>query len=322
MDRPSPNLRQLEAFLAVADVANFRRAAEQLRISQPTLSHQIANLEEAIGARLFERSRAGTVPTAVARELIPNARRVIEEFRALIERAESFSHGPSGTYRLGVTPTLGPYLLPHILPTLHRRYASLRLSVREGAPRLLETGLGRGDHDVILTASPIEEQRLSMVPLFHEPLKLVLPADHPLAARERIERADLRGESVLSIDEHHHFHHQIATLCERLGAYVRRDYLGTTLDSVRHMVVMGMGIAFLPTCYIRSEIHRPSELRVTQLADEVIERTHVLAWRAGSPSAQLFREIADEIRGVVSRDTAGDLRVASITAAPADARSE
>jgi LysR family transcriptional regulator, hydrogen peroxide-inducible genes activator len=312
MERPSPTLRQIEAFLAVGELTNFRRAAEQLRISQPTLTHQIASLEAAVGVRLFERSRSGTVPTAAGRDLIPNARRVVEELRALIERAESFSRGPSGTYRLGVTPTLGPYLLPHILPTLHRRYSALRLSVREGAPRMLEAGLGRGEHDVILTTTPVEEPRLTIFPLFHELLKLVLPADHPLAGRERIECRDLRGESILTIEEHHHFHHQIVTLCERLGAHVRRDYLGTTLDTLRHMVVMGMGLAFLPTYYVRSEIHRPSELRVTQVADEVIERTHVLAWRASSPSAQLFREIAEEIRGVVARDGQGDLRVASI----------
>ena len=104
-----------------------------------------------------------------------------------------------------------------------------------------------------------------------------------------------------------HFHQQIEQLCARLGAQLRRDYEGTSLDTLRHMVVMGMGIAFLPALYIRSEIHRPSELHVTTLRGEVVERTHALAWRASSPARGLFREISDVIRGLVARDLGDDL---------------
>jgi LysR family hydrogen peroxide-inducible transcriptional activator len=302
-----PSVRQVEYFIAIAETLSFRRAAQRLNVSQPTLTTQIVAFEEALGLQLFERSRGGTVLTALGRELLPNARRVIEEFQGLIDRAESVSRGPAGTYRLGVTPTLGPYLLPYILPALHRRYSALKLSVRENAPRDLEAGLASGDHDLILTALPVDDNRLTVAPLFREPLKLVLPADHRLASRKHINRRDLAGESVLTIDEHHHFHRQIEQLCGRLGAHLRRDYEGTSLDTLRHMVVMGMGIAFLPTLYIRSEIHRPKELHVATLRGETIERTHALAWRASSPARQLFREIADEIRALVARDLRKEL---------------
>lgn len=303
-----PTLRQLEYFVAVAEASSFRGAAERLRVSQPTLTNQILALEQALGLGLFERSRAGTLQTVASRELLPTARRVLEESQGLVDQAQALSRGPAGTYRLGVTRTLGPYLLPYILPTIHRQYTDLKLYVREAAPRDLEAGLAVGEHDLILTPLPVSEARITVVSLFHEPLALVLSAEHPLAGKKRIERDDLAGESVLTLQEHHHFHRQIEELCDRLHAHVLRDYEGTSLDALRHMVTMGMGIAFLPVLYIRSEIHRPRELRVTTINGETIHRTHALAWRTASPARHLFHEVAREIRSVVTRDLSDDLQ--------------
>lgn len=311
MARAGPTIRQIEYFLAIVDASSFRRASQRIGVSQPTLTNQIASMEESLGLQLFERSRGGTLLTATGAELVPNARRLLEEFQGMIDRAESVSRGPAGTYKLGVTPTLGPYLLPHVLPVLHRRYPALRLYIREGAPSELQFGLGAGQYDLILTPLPIDDARLTISPLFHEPLNLVLSAEHRLASRKRIVRGDLAGESVLTIEEHHHLYRQIEELCTRLGAQIRRDYEGTSLDALRHMVVMGMGIAFLPALYVRSEIHRPSELRVASVHGDVIERTHALAWRASSPARPLFREISDEIRSLVERDFADTLRIAT-----------
>jgi LysR family hydrogen peroxide-inducible transcriptional activator len=308
MDQALPTVRQIQCFVTIAETLSFQRAAKLLNVSQPAVTAQIVALEKALGLQVLERSRSGTVMTALGQDLLPNARRILEEFQGLVDRAESVSRGPGGTYRLGVTPTLGPYLLPHILPALHQRYGSLKLSVREDAPRDLETGLANAEYDLVLTALPIEDKRLTVTPLFREPLKLVLPADHRLAGRKHVNRRDLFGEAVLSIDEHHHFHRQIEELCGRLGAHIRRDYEGTSLDTLRHMVTMGMGIAFLPALYIRSEIHRPLELKVATLRGEAVERTHALAWRASSPARQLFREIADVIRDLVARDLGNELK--------------
>jgi LysR family hydrogen peroxide-inducible transcriptional activator len=308
VERSQATLRQLEYFVAVAEASSFRRAAERLRVSQPTLTNQILALEQTLGLTLFERSRAGTKPTAATRELLVGARRVLEEAQGFLDQAVAFSRGPAGTYRLGVTPTLGPYLLPHILPHIHRRYTALQLYVREAAPRDLEAGLAAGEHDLILTALPVGEPRLAVVPLIREPLKLVMSAEHPLSDRARIEPRDLAGESVLTLEEHHHFHHQVERLCDRLGARILRDYEGTSLDTLRHMVTMGMGIAFLPALYVRSEIHQPRELRVTNVHGEAIHRTHALAWRAESPARHFFQEIANEIRVVAGRDLADDLQ--------------
>ena len=310
--KPSePTLRQVRYFVVVADTLNFRRAAVQLQISQPTLTHQILALEAALGLELFERSRAGTTLTPAGRELLCNARRTLEEVQELVDHAASLSRGPGGMYRLGVTATLGPYLLPHVLPEIHRRYAALKLYVREAAPRNLETGLVVGEYDLILTPLPVDELGLTVVPLFRESLKLVMPADHRLANKKRINRLDLNGESILTIEQHHHFHQQIKQLCERLGAHVLRDYEGTSLDTLRQMVVMGMGMAFLPELYIRSEIHRPSELRIASVHGEDIFRTHALAWRKSFPAAVLFREISEKIRHLAKTRLSSELRLVS-----------
>ena len=309
MDTVRPTLRQVEYFVAVAEALSFRNAADRLRVSQPTLSHQIVVLEEIFGVQLFERSRAGTTLTAAARELLPGSRRVLEEAQGLCNQAESLSRGPAGTYRLGVTPTLGPYLLPYILPPIHQRYAALKLYVREDAPRNLESGLADGEYDLILTPLPVDQAGLTVVPLFHEPVKLVMSAEHRLAKKKRISRRDLAGEFVLTIEEHHHFHQQIQQLCSRLEAHVLRDYEGTSLDTLRQMVVMGMGIAFLPALYIRSEIHRPQELRISNVYGEKIQRTHAFAWRSSSPARLLFREIADTTRALVGRRLSGEVKL-------------
>ncbi len=311
MRTPEPTIRQVRYFVVVAETLNFRRAAVQLQVSQPTLTHQILALEAALGLELFERSRAGTTLTPAGRELLPNARRTLEEVQELVDHAAALSHGPGGVYRLGVTATLGPYLLPHVLPAIHRRYSALKLYVREAAPRNLETGLVAGEYDLILTPLPVDEPSLTLVPLFRESLKLVMAADHRLASKTRIDRLDLAGESILTIEEHHHFHQQIRQLCERLGAHVLRDYEGTSLDTLRQMVVMGMGMAFLPELYIRSEIHRPSELRISSVHGEDIFRTHALAWRKSFPAAALFREISQEIRLLAQAKLSNELSLVS-----------
>ena len=264
-------------------------------MSQPTLTQQIGAREEALGLRLFERSRAGTHLTAAARELLPAARRAVDAMQGLADRARELSSGPTGTYRLGVTPTLGPYLLPHVLPALHRRYGALRLFIRERAPRDLAPGLADGEFDLVLGPLPIDDERLTVQPLFREPLHLVFAGDHPFAALPEVKRRDLRGQAILALEEHHHFHQQIQRLCDELGAHVLRNYEGTSLDALRLMCATGMGATFLPALYVRSEIRRQYGLCVTELADEVLFRTHGLAWRRDSPAETLFRELGTEL---------------------------
>ena len=303
-------LKQVRYFLAVAEHGSFRRTADRMEITQPTLTAQIAALERALDVKLFERSRAGTWLSAAGRDLLVSGRRLLEEAKGFVDLAASLTGGTAVTYRLGVTPTLGPYLLPQILPDIHAEYENLRLYVREAAPADLEEQLKNASHDFILTTEPIVSHELEVVPLFREPVKLVMSREHRLASKARINRADLLGEAVLTIGEHHLFHRQISELCERIGAVVRRDFEGTSLDTLRQMVVMGMGIAFLPALYVKSEIRSADEVMVHDLHGLNVFRSHALVWRPRSPARVLFRDLADRIRRIAASNLSEDVAVA------------
>ena len=174
--------KQIRYFQAIAEAGSFRRAADRLGVKQPTLTVQIAALEGALNTTLFERQRNGVVMTPAARELLPRARRIAEEMKGFSDQALGLS-GQS-TYRLGVTPTLGPYLLPRVLPSVHQRFEDLRLYVREGVPTQLGSDLKSAIHDVLLTTLPLEGDELEVVPLFRESLKLAVPLEHPLASKQ------------------------------------------------------------------------------------------------------------------------------------------
>ena len=305
------SLKQLQYFAAVSEYGSFRQAAFRLGITQPTLSNQIAIMEKALKIHLFERTRKGINVTPQGRELLLSARRVLEEAQGFISQSAILSGGGIGTFRLGVTPTLGPYLLPHILTPIHNKYSDLKLYVRENAPSELETGLINGQHDLILTTLSIMSSELVVAPLFREPIKLALARDHRLADRLTINREDLLGEPVLTISEHHLFHRQITELCEQVGAHVLRDYEGTSLDTLRQMVVMGMGVAFLPALYAKSEIRNEEELRVADVAGINVVRNHALVWRNTSPASSFYRQLSEEIKSMIETNLASDILPAS-----------
>ena len=237
--------------------------------------------------------------TPAGRRLEGSIRHVIDAMGSLVEDADNARSGSSGVYRLGVAATLGPYVLPQILPGLHAAYADLKLYIREDSPRQLEYGLERGDYDLILTALPINSSQLVSENLMRESVKLVVPRDHPLAVKAHILAADLAGTQILTTEEGLLFSRQIEQVCARLGAEVLREYQGTSLDALRVMVVMGMGLAFLPALYIESEINADTALAVRQIEDESIARIHALAWRPTSPARVFYRHLAHDMRGLL-----------------------
>lgn len=297
--------KQIRYFQAIAEAGSFRRAADRLGVKQPTLTVQIAALEATLATTLFERHRSGVVLTPAARELLPRARRIAEEMKGFTDQALGVS-GQS-TYRLGVTPTLGPYLLPRVLPAVHQRFEDLRLYVREAIPAQLASDLKSAAHDVVLTTLPLQGDELEVIPLFRESLKLALPLEHPLASKGVVSGVDLVGEAVLTIDEQHLYHRQVSALCESLGATVNRDYEGTSLDTLRQMVVMGMGITFLPSLYVASEIGESDTLRITDVKGVNMNRDHALAWRRRSPARVFFRQLAEAMKAILDEQLAGEV---------------
>jgi LysR family hydrogen peroxide-inducible transcriptional activator len=291
-----PSMRQLRYFVALAETRHFRRAAEAVGISQPSLSLQIGNLEELLGSQLIERGRGPVTLTPVGREVLTLARRTLDGAQEILDVTAAMRGGLSGTIRLGASPSLGPYLLPRVVGQLHKAFPDLRLYIRERVPRQLREELLDGTHDMILTQLPMQGAEFHVRRLFSEPLLLVVPPDHPLARQPSVSVSDLKGLEVLSLGPDFVLHDLIQVICAEHGADLVRDYEGTSLDALRQMVAMGMGVTFLPQLYVTSEID-PREAAVVALpmARSSFNRTVGLVWRMGSGARLIYDRIADEV---------------------------
>ncbi len=296
MSMKRPSIKQLEYFLTVARASSFRGAADQLGLSQPALTVQIAALEELLGMQLFDRSRAGTLLSPAGRELLPLAREILDHFQQLEELSTTRGQEMAGIIRLGVSPTIGPYLLPRVLPVLHQRFPLLRLHIQEDVPRKLEAGLEGGDYDMILTVLPMNAGSNRVRPLFTETIHAVFRTDHPLAKKQKLRGRDLHQHAVLCIDDTHHLHRQLVALTDKYGANLLRQQEANTLSSMRLMAMMGMGIAFLPELFVQAELNQSESLMSARLEDEELTRTHIAMWRRNAASRQLFQKLSYEIK--------------------------
>ncbi|ADM10737.1 hydrogen peroxide-inducible genes activator protein [Parvularcula bermudensis HTCC2503] len=287
------SLRQLRYFTALSRCRNFRKAAAECGVSQPSLSQQIKNLEERLGQSLVERSSSAVILTPLGREVAAAAVELLDRVRALEALAD---RGPlTGVLRLGVKPTLGPYLLPQVIRHLHKSYPDLGLVVQEALPLNLERELIEGGHDLALLQLPVSSPDLSTMRLFREPVFLAVAADHPLARKKTFGPPDLQGVDVLTLSPRHHLHDQVMRLCEESGARLRRDYEGTSLDALRQMAGMGLGATFLPALYVQSEIRRDADVRILKPARRPMFRSIALAWRKGAGLDAAVNAIAEGI---------------------------
>jgi LysR family hydrogen peroxide-inducible transcriptional activator len=292
-------IKHLRFLLALADKLHFRRAAESVHVTQPTMSGQIRELEERLGIQLVERSRSQVTLTPIGKKVVARARIVLREMEALVDLAKASQSLFDGIVRVGVVPTLGPYLLPHILPGLRRQHPDLKLYVREGMPQSLRRDLEDGKLDVILYPLPIYGADIQSVPLFREPLWIAVPGDHRLARKNRISRCDLKGEVVLALEHGHRLHEQVHSLCEEYEAEVSIDFEGTSLDTLRQMVEMGIGIAFLPSLYVISEIREGDQIAVRKLDCNPPNRLIGMVWRKQSSMHDQYTTLADMTRNIL-----------------------
>jgi LysR family hydrogen peroxide-inducible transcriptional activator len=300
MSRSRITVRQLSYFVALADCGSFTRAAERMQVSQPSLSQQIRLLETIVGATLVERG-GPAILTPLGRDLLARARRILLEVAELEEFGTTAADPLSGTIRLGVSPTLGAYLLPSLVARLHREHPTLRVHVREGLPTALAEGLATGLHDVILAQLPVAGRSFHSERLFREPLHLAMASDHPLRARAIIAPADLRGTSLLTLLPEYRMAEQVATIAAAVGATVLRDYEGTSLDAIRQMAGMGMGLALLPELYVRQEIREGDDVVVRPIRGGRYYREIGLLWRQGAGRAPAYGLIADLLRDVIGK---------------------
>ena len=297
-----PTLRQLEYLVAVADTLHFHRAAAKVHASQPTLSSQLKVLENRLGVELVERSRRRVVLTPLGTEVAAIARRALRDV-AEIRNLISANRGElSGIIRLGLPATKGPWFLPRVIPDLHRTFPNLKLHVREDLPRSLVNDLQEGVHDVIIVPIPVTGPQLQSVAIYREPLYVAVSTDHPFARTNRIRRSALKGQSVLVLGPGHQLHELAIALCRELGAKVLLDYEGTSLDTLREMVGMGLGITFLPGLYVRTALAAHPHIKVLELQGRPIHRTIGLVWRKASVRHSNYRRLGLLFSEVIRRD--------------------
>ena len=292
-----PTLRQMEYIVTVHQLASFSLAAEKLSVSQPSLSNQIAAVEADLGARFFERSRAGVKTTARGLEFVTRARRILSEVGAL--RAAMLSDLPfGGRLRLGVLPSIGPYLLPQAMKALHAELPELRVIVREENTLSLDEGLRNGRFDAIIS-TPEDHPNSQQHPLFIEPLWAAVALDHPLSAHHKIGAADLGGQRLLTLDTGHRLARIVYGIAGQSGAIVSDDYEGTSLDSIMLMAATGAGVGILPDLFARRQAVHRSEVRVIPLGIADADRTISLlspinnAIRSTAQLAEILRAAAD-----------------------------
>jgi len=297
-----PSLRQLEYLVALSDARHFRRAAERSNTTQPTLSEQIKALEDRLGAQLVERSRAGALLTPIGVQVAEIARRMLKDANEIKSLAAGGDQALKGVLRVGLPSTIGPYLLPSVVPALHQAYPELKLYVREELPQTLPQNLEEGHYDIVITPLPVRGDDLVVVELFREPLFVTVGADHPLASKDQIEKTDLKGQEILTLGPGHQLHDVVLALCEEFGARVRLDYEGTSLDMVREMVITGLGITFMPGLYVRRELTRDKALKLLTLKGRHVYRTIGMAWRKSSARQKSFEAIAQHFRDTIATE--------------------
>ncbi|MEY3005433.1 MAG: hypothetical protein RLZZ491_2609 [Pseudomonadota bacterium] len=299
---PPITLRQMRYLIALEETQHFREAAESCGISQPSLSVQIKTMEDALGLILVERGRGPVRLTLAGREVARRARDILDAAQGILDLSVTLKSGLGGTIRLGTSATLGPYLMPHVVGDLRATHPDLRLYIREAAPRDLLRELHDGVHDLILTQLPVSGSTLTQARLFREPLAVALPAGHPLGARDTLDVDDLTGKTILSLSPAYALYDMISAVCVETGAHLSRDYEGTSLDALRQMVAMNMGLTFLPALYVESEIQgRARDVLVRPFRGRRFARSIGLVWRSSSGAGPAYERLAAAIRDTARR---------------------
>lgn len=295
-----PTLRQLRFLVALAECGSFTRGAGAVGVSQPSFSQQIHLLEGLLGGQVVERGTRAVL-TPLGREAVARARRVLAEAEGFAQLACRHREGEmGGVFRLGVSPTLGPYILPQLVARLHATHRAMKVHVREGLPNALLEQLAEGRHDTVLVQLPIADPRFHVERLFREPMFLAMAADDPLAAVAQIRPEHLAGRGLLTMQPEYRLSQQVAALAERSGAEVLRDYEGTSLDAVRQMAGMGMGLALLPELYVRQEILDHGDVIVRPFAGGRPYREIGLVWRTGAGRSQDLLLLAETLRSIAN----------------------
>ena len=291
------NLRDLNYLVALADQRHFGRAAEACHVSQPTLSTQVRKLEEELGVALVERAPRQVMLTPAGADIVERARRVLAEVAQMRETARRTTDPEAGSVRLGMFPTLGPYLLPHVVPRLRARFPRLELLLVEEKTETLVAMLRAGRLDAAVLALPLHEDWLHCEPLFEEPFMLAVPAGHPLSKHRELSLSSLAHEHLLLLDDGHCLRDQALEVCSLAGAGEKEGFRATSLETLRQMVAAGVGITLLPMLAVKPPVPPSADIALVGFRDPPYRRL-ALVWRRSSAMAAFLREVAGQLRAL------------------------
>lgn len=294
------NLRDLKYLVALAEHKHFGRAAEAAFVSQPTLSTQIMKLEDELGVALVERTPRKVLLTEVGREIVQRARDVLNEVEQIRLIARRTLDPESGTLRLGIFPTLGPYLLPHVIPRIRERFPRLELLLVEEKTEVILRQLREGRIDAGILALPVHDQQLHVEKLFDEPFVLAVPEGNPLARHRSIKLDDLADQNLLLLEDGHCLRDQALEVCQLAGAGEKSGFRATSLETLRQMVAANVGITLLPVLAVKPPVARVEQVRLVEFLGRPPARHIAMLWRKSSAMhgflgdfAELFRQLPD-----------------------------
>jgi LysR family hydrogen peroxide-inducible transcriptional activator len=290
------NLRDLRYLVALADERHFGKAAERCYVSQPTLSAQIRKLEEYLGVPLVERQPKRVALTDAGDKIVRRARLLLQEADAIVELAKAERDPLAGPLKLALIPTVGPYLLPHVAGRLRRELPRLKLMLYEYQTQPLLERLRAGEIDVGILALPVDLDGLDCAELYDEPFTLAVPAAHPLASVDRVRVEDLRGETLLLLEDGHCLRDQALEVCGRVRVNEPQDYRATSLETLRQMVAAGHGITLLPELAADAPVGTARGLRVKPFVKPAPGRTIGAVWRKSTTRTPAIDAIVAAVR--------------------------
>lgn len=291
--RQFPNLRHLSYLVALAEHRHFGKAADASAVTQSTLSAGIRELEAVFGVKVAERTKRSVILTPIGRRLADMAEHLLGAVEDMLDTADEAAEPMAGTVELGTIPTIGPYLLPRLIPFLRERFPRLRFSLREDKTSALLERLGDGRLDLLLMAFPYATEGLETFMLFDDAYRFACAPDDPLASAQSVDIAALGGEPLMLLERDHCLHSHALPLLEAAPDVASTTYSATSLPTLVAMVAEGMGATLLPDLAINAGVSAQGQVVIRPLCGAANYRSIGLCWRRQSGRAETFRRLGD-----------------------------
>jgi LysR family transcriptional regulator, hydrogen peroxide-inducible genes activator len=295
------NLKDLKYLVALADTGHFGKAAERAFVSQPTLSAQLKKLEEYLGVKLIERQPKNMQLTEVGKQVVVRARRMLDEADEIIALGRSNTDPFGGKLKMALIPTIGPYLLPRVMQKIRKSLPHLGLMLYEYQTESVLTRLRDGEIDVGIMALPAPKDGLESRALYEEAFTVAMPNNHPLAAKSTIKVSDLKGQTLLLLEDGHCLRDQALEVCSRVDVREVEGFRATSLETLRQMVVAGFGVTLLPELAVESPFGSQRGLTIRQFAKPAPNRIVGAVWRKSSTRSEVIAAVCDVVDGVMAK---------------------